>query len=749
MKKRRRIRLKYKKDRVLLSDVLPYELPIIMSNRSLYRFCVKNKVRYDFTSNILYWNDNIDDASFEVLKMLFRPAFDPKKSQPLPSAGKTNLTKYSTSPFIFRILHKDTDFRSLSVIHPAMQIGMVDFYNQFKSLIIHYCTRSSYSLRHPQKVASFFYYKDRLHDNLLGTKKDKIELFFNEYENLKTFFSYRKYTQIHKFYDDYRFQRAEKRFARLMRFDIQKCFDSIYTHSIAWATQGGKFNYKRTFNSKDSSSFGGIFDTVIQRLNYNETNGIVIGPEFSRIFAEIILQHVDRSVEHQLEQDGIKHGADYQLYRYVDDYFLFYNDDKVKDRIRELLNLNLEEYRFKIGNEKTKEYTRPFLTEISQAKIRIDRLISDLWKYRSSETIKEDVVSGDDDEDEKDKIDKATDSENKEFSPESEKLEKILQSDGYYPLRALKFNSEYKDILISVGVNAKDVLNYTLSCITTRIERELKKFDKQYRYLKLTTLSKGGVSEELRNRCSDRLKSMERQLTRYLSEAIESSFFIFALNRRITSTLKLTQLLNSLIIYLCGDLKWNGKTICKRFAKDITKTIFSHIQNEVIDIFKQSKCHEYAQLEILYLLIIMRDIDSIYSIPADILKEWIGLSDKGRINPLNTIAINVILYYIGNKRIYEDLKTMIIDHILITIKQKDLPDFHKDAESIIFLLDLACCPYVDRAKKIMIMKVIGLSDDEITNLLDFGNNQKYFFTKWGKVDITKELAAKLSQEVYS
>ena len=74
---------------------------------------------------------------------------------------------------------------------------------------------------------------------LMGKKTDKMEMYFNEYENLKTFFSYKRYTNIYKFYEDYRYQRAEKKFSRLLKMDVQNCFDSIYTHSIAWAINGG------------------------------------------------------------------------------------------------------------------------------------------------------------------------------------------------------------------------------------------------------------------------------------------------------------------------------------------------------------------------------------------------------------------------------------------------------------------------------------------------------------------------------
>ena len=41
MKKRKKIKLSYSKERVLFSDVLPYECPIIFSNRYLYRFLAK------------------------------------------------------------------------------------------------------------------------------------------------------------------------------------------------------------------------------------------------------------------------------------------------------------------------------------------------------------------------------------------------------------------------------------------------------------------------------------------------------------------------------------------------------------------------------------------------------------------------------------------------------------------------------------------------------------------------------------
>ena len=60
----------------------------------------------------------------------------------------------------------------------------------------------------------------------------------------------------------------------------------------------------------------------MQRVNYNETNGIIVGPEISRIFAEIILQRIDVNVVNRLKQSPylLTLGRDYEVRRYIDDH---------------------------------------------------------------------------------------------------------------------------------------------------------------------------------------------------------------------------------------------------------------------------------------------------------------------------------------------------------------------------------------------------------------------------------------------
>ena len=126
-------------------------------------------------------------------------------------------------------------------------------------------------------------------------------------------------------------------------------------------------------------------------MNYNETNGIIIGPEFSRIFAELILQRIDKNVEKELYKKGYKYKEDYDIYRYVDDFFVFYNDDKIKSEILNLYKIKLQEYNLFFNDSKTKILPKPIITNITIAKEEIRKLIehSMIFQFYDSEMKKQ------------------------------------------------------------------------------------------------------------------------------------------------------------------------------------------------------------------------------------------------------------------------------------------------------------------------------------------------------------------------
>ena len=153
-------------------------------------------------------------------------------------------------------------------------------------------------------------------------KADKsYELTSRASNSFRSYFVYEPFSQAHQYHQSNLKSITESKFLFSGHLDIQSCFDSIYTHSIEWAGLGYRF-------AKDvrRESFFSEFDRLMQNSNMGETNGILIGSEISRIFAEVILQAIDCELEQTLRnEEHLSHGIDYAIHRYVDDYHIYTN----------------------------------------------------------------------------------------------------------------------------------------------------------------------------------------------------------------------------------------------------------------------------------------------------------------------------------------------------------------------------------------------------------------------------------------
>ncbi len=145
--KRKKIKLRYKKERVLFSDMLPYEVPIIFSNRYFYRFLVKNEIKIE--NDEIRWKDKISKGALSILAFILNAQTSNLQKKGSYSIKRGKFNRLNRIPFTYRILHKPNKTRELTVIHPANQILMVDFYDKYKSLMLYYTNLDRFSLRHP------------------------------------------------------------------------------------------------------------------------------------------------------------------------------------------------------------------------------------------------------------------------------------------------------------------------------------------------------------------------------------------------------------------------------------------------------------------------------------------------------------------------------------------------------------------------------------------------------------------------
>lgn len=729
MRKKKKIKLCYSKERVLFSDVLPYECPIFFSNRYLYRFLAKylwigkEKKVNSITYNVLEQKKRLNEKDANAFAALLFGCYE-KGKRIGDLQHRLNALFY---PFQFNIAHKKNKNRTLSIIHPYNQWQIVEFYEQYKYSILYLCNQSNFSLRKPHKIAQYFYYRDRLHRKLSGHESDKVELFFNEYENLKTYFSYEKYSNIYKFYEDYRYQRAEKKFKHLVKFDLQSCFDSIYTHTISWATAGGADKVK-VLPGYHGSWVGDSFDNLMQSINARETNGIIIGPEFSRIFAEIILQYIDQKVEHELLDDEkkLRHKSNYECYRYVDDYFLFYNDEKVRELFMESLTKWLKEFKLQISPSKTEEFERPFITKITLAKLRIEGLINDIF----SVPLWEEAVLNSDEEKEDDTEDVASDND-----------KEILDKKFNIYLSANSVNAQIKAIIRECGIEYRDIANYLLEKISQRLDAFLNRYEKGFKKYEYLMSMENTDKDEIEIHA----QRVQRKLTSFLVSLVDVSFFVFNSNRQVNTTLKLQKIMNTIVLYAkrYGDFRDNPEVRFQTISKDI---IFKKIQDEIALVLSTTDLHRNTLHESLYLLILAKELGNAYLLAPEVIKSFI---EKSKLQ-YNLFACIILLYYYANHKCYNEQKILLKNELLKKYRLVAETERKRNAELTILTADMMTCPFVDEAYKQNLLKLMGITEIEDQRMImRFAKKQKYIFTRWTMFNLNKELQAKISQEVYS
>lgn len=317
--------------RAVVTDTLPEEVPIIFSNDGFYlnesKALLKNEIAKDFVNAIL----------------------TPQKSY--------------TKPYRYSVLRNSFSARGLSLIHPAAQLEVAKFYQKYDSLICYLCSKSIVSLRAPAKVGTTFFVKgpNSEKNKFKGSSIDTVSI-EKSVSNPSSYFAYNHLTRAHEFFDSNDYLHMEKKFGVFRSLDVSKCFNSIYTHTLYWAVDDVQSAKENT----SSVGFSNEFDRLMQSMNYNETNGICIGPEVSRVFAEIIFSEVDKRVISHLKKRDLSYKADYEIRRYVDDYYLFCDSVVVADRVAAGIETCLSQFNLHLNENKTNTIHRPFSTKISK-----------------------------------------------------------------------------------------------------------------------------------------------------------------------------------------------------------------------------------------------------------------------------------------------------------------------------------------------------------------------------------------------
>lgn len=668
------------KYRVVISEVLPYEKPLFFSNRYFSRL-------------LKYYGVIVNDGCLVATKNNVRGLDEFLKILGGRKEDQKICFQYNISKDRFE------KGRQLTIIHPFHQVEMVEFYEKYKMVILDFCQRSNFSIRFPYKIATHqknikgfpSYFAEEL------KPEEKVK------DSIKHYFAYKNYQNINGFYDDYRFLRAEKAFTKMYKLDLESCFESINPIFLSRAL----------FNCDVEDSKNSIAEQFcnMQKSYNNSSKGLVIGPEFSRLFAELILQQIDIATEKMLF-DKFKYQRinDYVFYRYVDDGFFFYNEDEVKKQFLITYDEILSYYALKRNEGKCKDFIhRPFLENITIGKIKLTQLVDVKFQNRLT------TLKG---------------------------IQKVQNGDVDTPT-ALDFKSFIKDVRSIIGtheIKYKDITSFLFGIIQKRLAVLLLDFNNLYKqytesyYLGEVDRKGEGLKEQY-----------EIDFIDFAKNLMESLFFLYLCDMRMSTSIKLVSIINQLQLFVRGFYLFGNGEKSRKFGKNFINELDQKISDETRFVFMNIKCSDSNQLEVLNLLEAQKMMSPVSKICNSVLEKFLLDKEKFK-EKLTFFSAFELIHFIQ----FDDKFKMINQLLLEWIKKKLklLSENGKsDAESIFTFMEIMCCPWISVQMKKKWIDDIGFIIDKDA-LMFFFQKQKRLFIKWNKYHVFEELLNVNSTEVY-
>lgn len=310
----------------ILTDLLPVELSERFSFRPFYDFLLQK---------------NQQDELKKVTEQM--------KKECAKSERKIFDNEWGTMPLKYNILKGNDSLRRMSLIQPFSALNIYLFMECFQKDILNFFEANHrFSIRYHRKSNDLYYKtrssKDTRYIQNLSRKFGKSIL-----QQTGSYFKIYPFDSVNSFTASRNWRMCNYEYTYFAKIDYKSCFDSIYSHVFTWIMERNVVDSK---NASNSSLFLTI-DRMLMNINGKASNGIVVGPEYSRLIAEILLEQIDSEVFLALAQEGYDWKKDYRIFRYVDDLYIFTNIPQAREAIvkhyrnvsnKYLLNLNELKY---------------------------------------------------------------------------------------------------------------------------------------------------------------------------------------------------------------------------------------------------------------------------------------------------------------------------------------------------------------------------------------------------------------------
>ncbi|MBS4047884.1 MAG: RNA-directed DNA polymerase [Alphaproteobacteria bacterium] len=140
--------------------------------------------------------------------------------------------------------------------------------------------------------------------------------------------------------------------------DISRFYGTLYTHAIAWSLHTKSW-CKANLNNHAiyKPTLGNRLDVAVRKGQDNQTIGIPVGPDTSRIISEIIAVSIDEIVQQKLNLDPES------AFRHVDDWYIGFNTSGEAESATAILASACRDFELELNAEKTQTVSGPLTTD--------------------------------------------------------------------------------------------------------------------------------------------------------------------------------------------------------------------------------------------------------------------------------------------------------------------------------------------------------------------------------------------------
>ena len=143
------------------------------------------------------------------------------------------------------------------------------------------------------------------------------------------------------------------RFEVIAEADISAFYHSIYTHAIAWAIHDKAFAKQ----NRTVIHVGNLIDLLVRNAQDGQTIGIPVGPDTSRLIAEVVGTAIDRSIQKSLDKFMKKKSSNRNAIRFIDDYTFGCSSVQEAETVIASVRGAVNSFELELNNSKTKIQT--------------------------------------------------------------------------------------------------------------------------------------------------------------------------------------------------------------------------------------------------------------------------------------------------------------------------------------------------------------------------------------------------------